>query len=328
MTDNKRALVFTFNDQLYSLTELLLKSVDYESLDYDIYGLYLPSEENPTCEYDFGVDSLTIENVNLTSSNENIYAKDCYDARLCVDRNPLKNNWIKMISAQWFESRKLLYEKTAALINDGYNQVTVTDADFFITDPVELHRVLSTAPGDTITAQVFENMTKQEMIPDMLESNVEFVNSIPDYDRYYKLDGECIHTVTITSDSFRKKAIEFYTTLGNVTPGDWMWDMWRLNLSLFITENNCCNIIARDHQLSFVFAAISYCIEGVTADHEPTEWVSQRSAAEILDAVYVSACDPESFLRKCHDGCHFREDQIDQWELLKDQIEALKCKFK
>lgn len=327
MKGNRRALVFTFNDQLYSLTELLLRSVDYDLLNYDIYGLYLPSEENPTCEYDFNMKNLVIETVELTTSSENIYAKDCYDARMCENRSPLKNNWIKMISAQWFESRKLLYEKTAALIEDGYNQVTVTDADFFITDPVELHRVLSSAPGDTITCQLFENVTKPEMIPDMLESNEEFVSSIPDYDTYYKMDGECIHTVTVSSESFREKAIEFYNTQGNITPGNWMWDVWRLGIGLFITENDCANVIHRDHQLSFVFAAISYCIGGVTADHEPSDWVNQRSAAEILEAVYASACDPESFLRKCHDGCHFRVDQIDQWELLKNQIAALKKKF-
>lgn len=322
MKEKRRALVFTFNDQLYSLTELLLKSVDYDFLNYDIYGLYLPSEENPTCKHDFNMKNLVIEPVELTTSSENIYAKDCYDSRMVVSRNPLRNNWIKMISAQWFESRKILYEKAATLIKDGYNQVTVTDADFFITDPDELHRVLSSAPGDTITCQLFENVTKAEMIPDMLESNEEFVNSIPDYDRYYKMDGECIHTVTVSSESFREKVIEFYIAQGNITPGDWMWDMWRLGIAIFITKNKCANIITRDHQLSFVFAAISYCIEGVTADHEPTDWVMERSAIEILDAVYKAVSSADSLLRKVH-SCH----EVEEYETLMRQIEVLKTKW-
>lgn len=322
----KRAFVFTFNNRLLSLTDLLLKSIDYDCLKYDIYALYIPSDDAPSCPVEFDVNNCHIENVTITSSSDNIYKKDNYDARFHTSRNPIKNRWIKLISAQWFESRKVLYEKVIELIDLGYDQITVSDSDFFICSPEGLNDVLTTAPDDTLTAQMFVGVEKRDLIPDMLENNYDFVTSIPDYDSYYKMDGECIHTITIGTEQFKKTAKEFYKKQACIPPGDWMWDAWRLGIGLFVTENNCANVITRDHQLSFVFAAISYCIPNVTADHEPEGWVCTKTSEQILDAVYTAADDPGSVLRKLHTSNDM--DPTEQWNKLKIQINALRNKWK
>lgn len=320
----KRAFVFTFSKDLINLTDILIRSIDDSRLHYDIFAIYIPVDDSDTCTWVPPVDNITIETTPMKTSPDNIYCKDNFDERLSETRNPLKNNWIKKISAQWFESRKVLYNKALELMDSGYDQITVTDADFFITDTKELDRVLTTAPDDSITAQFCTVNNRSQLVPDMLANNPDILKLIPERDTYTKMDGECIHTITVKSPEFKEKLRQFYTDQGDMTPGDWMWDMYRQGISLFVTENNCANIIDREHQLSFVFAAISYCIDGITADYEPVDWVTNHTPLFILEQVRAGAATPGSVIRT-HHSCADRTEE--GWVKFVDQVDELIKRF-
>ena len=318
----KRALIFTFSKRFVNTADILIKSVHVpDNLDIDVYPLYLAEDSDDVCSLTYeDTDNIYIESIVRTSTSGDVFLKDVFDDRLSEERSPVDNKWIQKIDSDEFESRSLLYNRAKELIDDGYDQIVICDADYFILNSDRFLEILNTAPGDTITGQFDEVYRSTDLIPDMLQTDPTVISSIPDLDKYMKIQGECIQTITMSSDEFKSNVKGLLSRLADISPGDWMWDMYRMTISSYVSEAGCCNNISKSAQLSAIFACIGQCVDGTTVDAEPDN-VLEMTSVEILNMVQSHMEEEDSKFKEYHS---VSDSQI---KTLITDIEKLKTYF-